>query len=107
MSPWVIVLASVGACFLLIMWFVRYLENRVNKVDATQHHTHERISSLEVKDYNQDARLDAHRKALIHIKKDIRELGKDVGWDESRRQTQVIDGNTLSQLIEKTKKPGD
>ena len=107
-NEWLIVLGSVGACILLVMLFVRHLETRVNKVDTKLHKDEERISVLEVKDYNQDARLDAHRKVLIQVKKDVRSLGKDIGWDDSNRSTQVMDAKSMSNLVELSrKKPPD
>lgn len=108
MNEWVIVLASAGICIVLVMLFVRHLENRVNDVDSKQQKDEERISTLEVHDYNQDARLDAHRKALIQVKKDVRGLGKDIGWDDSNRSTQVMDATVVASLAEMSrKKPGD
>ncbi len=108
MNEWVIVLVSVGACIVLVMLFVRHLEGRVNTVDTKVQKDEERISNLETHDYNQDARLDAHRKALIQVKKDVRGLGKDIGWDDSNRATQVMDVTVMSNLVELAKKkPGD
>ncbi len=107
-NEWVIVLASVGICIVIVMLFVRHLENRVDKVDTTQQQAEERISTLEVHDYNQDARLDAHRKALIQVKKDVKALGQDVGWDDSCRSTQVMDTRAVAELVDITrKKPPD
>lgn len=107
MTTAAIIAIGAAVCIILIMLFLRHLEGRVNKVDDTQHQAVERISSLEVKDYAQDARLDAHRKALIQVKKDVRELGKDVGWDDSGRSTQVMDTTLVSELALKSKKPPD
>lgn len=108
MNEWVIVLASAGACIVLVMLFVSHLETRVNKVDTKLQKDEERISTLEVHDYNQDARLDAHRKVLIQVKKDVRGLGKDIGWDDSNRTTQVMDAEVVAKLVDITrKKPGD
>lgn len=108
MNPWLIVLGAVGACFVLVMLFVRYLESRVNEVDTKVQKDEERISTLEVNDYNQGIRLDAHRKALIQVKKDVRTLGRDVGWDDSNRSTQVMDATVVASLVESTrKKPED
>lgn len=108
MNEWVIVLAAVGSCILLVMLFVYHLETRVDKVDTTQQQSEERISTLEVHDYNHEARLDAHRKALIQVKKDVRGLGKDIGWDDSNRATQVMDLTAVSNLVDITrKKPSD
>jgi hypothetical protein len=108
MNEWVIVLAAVGICFVFVALFLRYLEHRVDEVDTTQRKSEERINTLEVHDYNQDARLDMHRKALIQVKKDVKDLGQDVGWDDSCRSTQVMDTTVMSNLVELSrKKPGD
>ena len=108
MSEWLIVLGSVGICILLVMLFVRHLETRVNAVDTKLHKDEERISTLEVKEYNQDMRLDAHRKVLIQVKKDVKGLGADIGWDDSNRATQVMDAGTMATLVDiSRKKPPD
>lgn len=108
MNEWVIVLGSVGVCVLLIMLFVRQLEDRVDSVDTKQKKDEERISVLEVRDDTQDARLDAHRRAIIQVKKDVKGLGKDIGWDDSNRATQVMDASAMTTLVQLSKKkPGD
>lgn len=107
MNEWLIVLASVGSCIVLIMLVVHHLESRVDKADMRQKKDEERISSLEVHEYNQDMRLDAHRKVLVQVKKDVRGLGKDIGWDDSHRTTQVMDADTMSSLLDITRKKPD
>lgn len=108
MSEWVIVLGSVGVCIVLVMLFIRHLEGRVDSVDTKLQKDEERISTLEVNDYNQGIRLDAHRKAIIQVKKDVRGLGADIGWDDSNRSTQVMDTTVMANLVELAKKkPGD
>lgn len=108
MNEWLVVLVSVGICIILVMLFIRHLENRVNDVDSKVQKDEERISTLETRDYNQDARLDAHRKALIQVKKDVRGLGADIGWDDNNRTTQVMDTVVMANLVELAKKkPGD
>lgn len=104
MNEWLIVLGSVGVCILLIMLFVRHLESRVDEVGTQLKKDEERISSLEVHDYNQDMRLDAHRKVLIQVKKDVRGLGNDIGWDDSNRATQVMDANAMASLVKLSRK---
>lgn len=98
-----VVLGCLGAFILLCRWLANYVDGVVTK----QTHQEERISSLEVKDYAQDARLDAHRKAIIQAKKDIKALGKDVGWDDSNRATQVMDTKQVVELTKKMKEPPD
>jgi len=89
----VIVLAVLSVFVILF----RHLENKlgtfsqaVNSIRRWQGHTHDRISSLEVKDFNQDFRLDDQEKALEEVSKDLNELSKDIGWSDDRRKTDVI-----------------
>lgn len=108
MSEWLIVLGSVSICILLIMLLVRQLETRVDKVDTQQKQDGERISTLEVHDYNHGIRLDTHRKVIVQLKQDVRGLGKDIGWDDSNRATQVMDADAMSNLVKLSqKKPDD
>lgn len=98
-----VVALCLGA-FMLLCWVM--WEDMTRMFRSIRKH-HDRISKLEVNDYAKDARLDAHRKHLIKIKQDIRELGKDVGWDDSGRSTQVMEATQISQLANKSKKPPD
>lgn len=98
-----VVALCLGA-FTLLCWVMWDDMAKLIRVIRKQH---DRISKLEVNDYAQDARLDAHRKHLIKIKHDVRELGKDVGWDDSGRSTQVMGASQISELVPKTKKPPD
>lgn len=67
----------------------------------------ERISQLETKEYQQDARLDAHLKAIIQVKKDVHGLGQDVGWDDNRRVTKIMGTAATAELQAAAKKPDD
>lgn len=98
-----VVAACLGA-FLILCW---QLWGSIEKLIRHLRGHDTRISSLEVKDYAQDARLDEHRKHIIKTKRDIKELAKDLGWEDDRRATQVIDANTLGDLIKKSKEPPD
>lgn len=80
--------------FLLFRWYQRHTLRKL--VRWTKHHD-DRISSLEVKDTVQDERLDQHdqrfhedERALRMLSKEVGELGKDVGWEDDRRETQVL-----------------
>jgi hypothetical protein len=75
----VIVLAVLGV-FVIIF---KLLEDKTERIIKRQRRSETRIEGLEVKDYAQDLRLDHQQRA-------IKELGKDVGWDDDRRKTGVI-----------------
>ena len=97
----------VGGClveFVVLCWLMWDDMGRVIKW-LRKHE--ERISELEVKDYNKTARLDYQLKHLIRAKKDIKQLGKDVGWDDSKHGTQVMDFQSAVELANKSKKPPD
>jgi len=96
-------LLVVGGCLLAFMLLCWQLWDEISKVIKWLRNHHDRISSLEVKDYQQDARLDMHRKVLIQAKKDIKALGKDVGWDDNNRATQVMETQSVLELVKKTK----
>lgn len=98
-----VVALCLGA-FMVLCWL---LWEDITRVVSSMRKHDDRISKLEVNDYNQDVRLDAHRKHLIKVKKDIRELGHDVGWDDSGRSTQVMESTQISDLVSRTKKPDD
>jgi hypothetical protein len=83
-----IIAVGAVALLVLIILFLRYLEDRVEEI--AEEHT-ERISTLEVKDTAHGARLDNHQKILALHSKDLKELGADVGWDEGKRVTQMLD----------------
>lgn len=102
-----IFLAVVFGCLAAFIFLCRWLANHVDGVAAKQVTHEDRISSLEVKDYAQDARLDMHRKHLIQAKKDIKALGKDLGWDDSNRATQVMETQHVVDLTKKMKEPPD
>ncbi len=82
----IIVLCVLG-CFVIIL---RTLEGKVGSLSKRQRDSESRIGGLEVKDYAQDLRLDAQQRAIKGIKGDVRELGRDIGWGDEKRKTQVI-----------------
>ncbi len=92
-----IVLAAVFCCLGLFIIFCKMLEERVNKVVGfqkkihdVQRQTHERISSLEVHEHAQDARLDRTQNVVRRLREDVNEMGKDIGWKDDDRKTQVM-----------------
>lgn len=97
----------VGGCLVAFVALCWLMWDDVAKVIKWLRKHEERISTLEVKDYNQDARLDYHLKHLIKAKRDIKQLGKDVGWDDSKHGTQVMDAQSALELVSKSKKPPD
>jgi hypothetical protein len=78
-----IIVLSVLLVFVLIF---KTLEDKIHWLGKRQRHSESRIGGLEVKDYAQDLRLDEQQKA-------IKELSKDVGWEDDRRKTDVIKKN--------------
>lgn len=91
-----------GVVFALVIFVavVVKVSRRVDKED-------ERISQLETKDYQQDARLDAHLKAIIQVKKDVTGIGQDIGWDDNRRVTKIMGSAATADLQAQSKKPDD
>jgi hypothetical protein len=91
------VAAVVLAALTLFVILCKHLEDLVNKVIVWLKKADERISTLEVHEDNQDARLDAqgHRldrqgDTLRSVKTELKEMGKDVGWNDDNRKTQVL-----------------
>lgn len=85
-----VILVTLAVCLALI----NKLKGSFGAMVKWLRHTEDRVSSLEVKDYAQDVRLDNHQKSLSKLKTDVKELGADVGWDDDLRKTQVIRDNT-------------
>ena len=86
------------ACFILLCWM---MWDEISKVVRWQHKQHDRISKLEAHDGEQDkmlishdSRLDRQHSQLKMVKKDIRELGKDVGWGDEKARTQLLKAAT-------------
>lgn len=89
-------LAAVFACLALFIFLCLYLTGYIDKVVAWQKKQHERISvlderisTLEDHEVSQDSRLDRQHAQLKMVKKDVRELGKDVGWGDDLTKTQL------------------
>ena len=85
----------------LVIILYRLLETRVNKLFRSLRHTDDRVSSLEIKDFGQDFRMDAHDKRLeTHDRRfqrlnvEVKELGRDIGWSDDQRKTDVIKPKT-------------
>jgi methylphosphotriester-DNA--protein-cysteine methyltransferase len=82
----IIVLCVLGV-FVIIF---RRIEDKLVQIDKSQWHSEDRISGLEVKDYAQDLRLDAQQLKIKDLNKHVDELGRDIGWSDDRRHTQVL-----------------
>lgn len=95
-----VILCGVALALLLFVAVVRKVNRRVD-------HEDERISQLETKDFQQDARLDAHLKAIIQVKKDVKGIGQDIGWDDNRRVTKIMGTAATADLLAQSKKPDD
>ncbi len=87
----------IALCVLvLVLILYRLLEHRVSVLLRRSRYNDDRISSLEVKDYGQDNRMDGHDKTLdVHddrfrrLHNEVKELGRDVGWDDDMRRTDI------------------
>lgn len=75
-------LTIIGA-LVLILVLVWLSERKLNWMMRFQRQTHERISALEVNEVTQDIKIHEHGKL-------IKDLGKDVGWSDDERLTEVI-----------------
>lgn len=92
------ILAAIIICCLgLFVILCKQLEARVDKVVGYQHKTHrhiaetdERISQIETHNYKQDARMDRQQGAIQHLRADVNEMGKDIGWKDDDRKTRVM-----------------
>jgi len=89
-----IAVAIVFVCLALLFVVIKKLDDRSRGQVGWNKHADDRISSLEVKDYAQDIRLDNHQKSLKTLKDDVKDLGADVGWDDEMRKTQVLRDST-------------
>jgi len=83
MTAVAVVFVSLALLFILF----KKLEDRIRKLVGWHSHAEDRISSLEVKDYAQDYRLDNHRNHINTLRNDIDTLGRDVGWDDDKLTT--------------------
>lgn len=75
-----IIVLAVLSVFVIVF---KLLEDKMVRLNKRQRHSETRIGGLEVKDYAQDLRLDHQQKA-------IKELAKDVGWNDDKRKTEVM-----------------
>jgi hypothetical protein len=82
-----IIVLGVLSVFVILF---KALEDKLVRVSKRQRDSETRIGGLEVKDYAQDVRLDHQQQAIKRLNKEVGELGKDVGWDDDRRKTNVI-----------------
>ncbi len=86
-----IIVLLVLAVFVLIL---KTLEDKMVKIGKRQRDSDTRISGLEIKDFGQDLRLDAQQRHIKELKQDVDELGKDLGWTDDKRRTQVLKQNS-------------
>ncbi len=86
-----IIVLLVLTVFVLIF---KALEDKMVKIGKRQRDSETRISGLEIKDFSQDVRLDAQQRHIIELKTDVNELGKDLGWVDDKRRTQVLKKNS-------------
>jgi hypothetical protein len=85
------IIIAVVVCLLgVFLLFCAYLEDRVDSVLGKQRDANTRIIGLEVKDFSQDVRLDQHQLFLKHLRKDVHDLGSDVGWADDLTKTQAL-----------------
>lgn len=84
-------------CISLAFALARIVRAVVDKFVRWQRHQDDRLSSLEVKETVQDERLDQHdqrfhedERAVRMLSKEVGELGKDVGWEDDQRKTEVL-----------------
>lgn len=89
----VIILCCVG----LFVILCKQLESRVDRVVDFSRKTHERISRIELHEneqdqhlYAHDSRLDRQQKIVTRLQQDVGEMGKDIGWKDDDRKTQVM-----------------
>lgn len=81
-------LAVVAGCLLAFMILCWVMWDEIERVVRWQRKQHDRISKLEVHEMTQDSKLDRQQAQLKMVKRDIEELGKDVGWDDNKTKTQ-------------------
>lgn len=103
---------GIGACTVIVILFLRRVEQRVHALALEHEDVEGRILGLEVKEYTQDERLEGHDQSInnqarfiVKIKKEVDELGRDVGWDDNKRLTQVMPKTTTEDLLDELKKP--
>lgn len=84
-----------GLILLAILY--RLLERRLSSAIRWLRHTDTRVTGIEIKDYGQDARMDAHDQKLeTHDRRfqrmsvEVKELGRDIGWGDDRAKTDVM-----------------
>lgn len=85
-----IVAAIVFCCIGLLVLVWSQLHDRVAKVTDEAEVLVERISNLEIHEQAQDSRIDRTQLVVKKIREDVTEIGKDVGWKDDNRRTQVM-----------------
>lgn len=104
--------AVAGLFLVLFILFCRRLESRIEALKDDQEDVEGRVIGLEVKEYSQDERLEEHdsvignhARFMVHMRREVDELGRDVGWDDNKRRTQVMNPSTTQDLLDDLKKP--
>ncbi len=111
MTTALIVGGAVALLLGIVLLFLRYLEGRVDRVSTQQQEVVERISTLEVNDYAQDARLDRQQHIVKRLTRNVQEIGEDVGWDggwgDDGRKTELSKTVVMLDPLSPIKKPPD
>lgn len=105
-------MVAAGAFLVLFILFCKRVEERVDELRDSQEDVEARVLGIEVKEYSQDERLeghdklfDTHARFMVKTKREVDELGRDVGWEDGKRQTQVMLPSTTQNLLKDLKKP--
>jgi hypothetical protein len=96
-----IVVAIIFATLALLFVVFGRLDKKFNRMIRREGHGDDRLSGLEIKDYSQDARLDNHQQHIKRLHSNVKELGADIGWDDSKRKTP-----TMTQVVKKPPNDG-
>jgi hypothetical protein len=98
----------------LLVLFAKHIEELVMPLLRRQRRHHERISALEVHEVTQDIKLHDQSTAIhdqgvvLHeIRGEVRTLGNDIGWDDDKRNTEVIDIHERETPVECPPLPDD
>lgn len=107
-----VVVSVLGGFLIIFVLFLRRLEERVEELRSAQDDVQGRVIGLEVKEFTQDDRLEehdstlkTHAKFMVKTRRDVDELGHDIGWEDGKRKTQVMPPVTTQNLIDELKKP--
>ena len=86
-----VVAISLLCGLVLFLLFLRYLDSRISEVETkVDREVTDRISTIEEHEIQQDGRLHRQQKLIEGLKKEVKTLESDVGWDDSLKATQVL-----------------